>query len=1146
MLRLITFVASTLAALLLGATDAGAAEHHAYAAAMNYATATITIGHGDTLTFTNLDNIAKHDLVGHEGEFGSDLIGADQTGPVRGVEKLPPGTYQFHCSLHSWMKGVLQVTPAGGGGVPSEPRVGGGGAGSPTAGSALAPNPYDIWSHAAQGSTGKASWSSYGKDVANSRNGGKAAPSPSQVPALGVAWSFHSGWGDFLGTPAVAGGLVVAGTFDGHVVALDSKTGKLRWHYDAGQPINASVAISGGRVFAPVAQPHRPRIVALRLKDGRKLWDAPVDTQRDSDVYGSPIVWKGAVYQGISALYGELTDPKVHVRGNVVALNTKSGKVRWRTYTVPPNHDGGAVWSSPALDVQTGRLYVGTGNAYHAPAAPTTDSVLALDARTGVIVAHRQTTAGDTWNATEGVASGPDHDFGASPNLFTGPGGRKLVGDGQKSGTYWAFDRRTLKPVWNTTVGGGSEVGGILGSTATDGKRIYGPNTIAGEEWALGVDGSRAWVSTTGGPIKWSATAVANGVVYSTDTNGFLNAHEAGSGLLLAHIPLGAPSWGGVAVAGGTVFAAIGSETDSGYIAAYRVRRGNEETSGAQHWQEDPEVQPDQYQRDNRLKKDCAKRKNRNTKRCRDYRRRQAEARRQNDQQGSSHHDPGQGGAVLHASREKGDRYVPKPPGTVDKLNLYYGPYTIPPGWDANRVDLDLPTQNGFLEYVDPQMYRVADMTEPSHQEAHIHHAHWFALDPGNKEDTYLGHTAEWVFGMGDEETRGDFRERSAANGPHGPVYGEYIRAGNEQTLIYMLHNKTDQPMEVWIVLHVQFEHGTKQQLEAIRHRPYHDVSGALFGRTYNVPRQPHGDGRWEYAKDSGRVIEWTSPTDGTIIGAGGHVHPGGKQVVFENYGSKANPCPNTGNGYGGTLLIKEDEIDHNVPLSEDYQTEVTHPAWRAPIHKGDRLRISGTYENKAHAWYRVMTHEGLYVDKAEQPKGHCKPYMIGKWKRTWKDPTQGVPNRTWGNHTDDYCGTRYGGPPCEKPEKLPPDSAFMHQTAVHISNFQYLLGDRSSGLAGGKYPSIKRGEQLTFFNDDQFADIRHTVTTCPWPCNGKYVANYPLADGRWDSGTLGYDVVDGGSPSPISATPRNLPAGIYTYFCRIHPWMRGAFRVTR
>jgi plastocyanin len=490
-------------------------------------------------------------------------------------------------------------------------------------------------------------------------------------------------------------------------------------------------------------------------------------------------------------------------------------------------------------------------------------------------------------------------------------------------------------------------------------------------------------------------------------------------------------------------------------------------------------------------------------------------------------------------------RYVPKPAGTKEETKLWFGPYVVPPGHDMNRVDLDLPLRDGFLISIEPGMKRVADLSEPSHQEAHIHHAHWFALDPGNKEDNYLYGTHEWVFGLGDEETRGDFRRRSAANGPHGPVYGQHIPAGQQQHMIYMLHNKTDQPMEVWIVLHVAFTHGSAQQLQKIYHRPYHDVSGMLFGQTYDVPRQPKGDGKYEYAKDSGHVIEWTSQTDGTMIGAGGHVHPGGKQVVFENYGSKQSPCPNTGNGYGGTLLIKENEIDHNVPLSEDYQTEVTHPAWRAPIHKGDRLRISGTYENKEHAWYRVMTHEGVYIDKAQKPKGHCKPYMIGRWKKQWKNPTMGVPNRTWGNHTDDYCGTKYGGPPCERREKRPAQARYTHGSVVHITNFQYLPGDRSSSL-GGKIPSIKRGEQLTFVNDDQFADIRHSVTTCPWPCNGQYVANYPLADGRWDSGTLGYDVIDGGSPNPMSRTPKNLPPGLYTYFCRIHPWMRGAFRVSK
>jgi plastocyanin len=28
--------------------------------------------------------------------------------------------------------------------------------------------------------------------------------------------------------------------------------------------------------------------------------------------------------------------------------------------------------------------------------------------------------------------------------------------------------------------------------------------------------------------------------------------------------------------------------------------------------------------------------------------------------------------------------------------------------------------------------------------------------------------------------------------------------------------------------------------------------------------------------------------------------------------------------------------------------------------------------------------------------------------------------------------------------------------------------------------------------------------------------------------------------------TPKNLKIGTYTYFCRIHPFMRGAFRVVR
>ena len=55
----------------------------------------------------------------------------------------------------------------------------------------------------------------------------------------------------------------------------------------------------------------------------------------------------------------------------------------------------------------------------------------------------------------------------------------------------------------------------------------------------------------------------------------------------------------------------------------------------------------------------------------------------------------------------------------------------------------------------------------------------------------------------------------------------------------------------------------------------------------------------------------------------------------------------------------------------------------------------------------------------------------------------------------------------------------------------------------------------------------------------------YPLADGDviFDSGQLGV----AGPPTAgrtTWATPTDIAPGTYTYFCRIHPFMRGAFRI--
>jgi polyvinyl alcohol dehydrogenase (cytochrome) len=235
--------------------------------------------------------------------------------------------------------------------------------------------------------------------------------------------------------------------------------------------------------------------------------------------------------------------------------------------------NGGSVLATPAIDTTTGMMYVGTGNAYIGTAAPTTDAIVKLDASTGQILGSFQGTAGDTFSTGPGspTVPGPDYDFIASANLFAGPSGEPLVGEGEKSGVYYALDRNTMKLVWSLPLGAGSAVGGILGSTAYDGTRIYGPVTVGAEQWALNPNGSPAWVSSDGGPLHWASTSVANGVVYDSDMSEVLTMRDAATGAVLAKLPLGGEAYGGVAIAGGYVFAATGTQSAPGWIDAYRA-----------------------------------------------------------------------------------------------------------------------------------------------------------------------------------------------------------------------------------------------------------------------------------------------------------------------------------------------------------------------------------------------------------------------------------------------------------------------------------------------------------------------------------------------------------------------------------------------
>ena len=364
-----------------------------------------------------------------------------------------------------------------------------------------------------------------------------------------------------------------------------------------------------------------PYVVAFDQATGKVAWATKaIDDQPGADTYGSPVVWDGILPIGVSGGSAELGDEadRYAFQGSMVFLDANTGNVLRKTYTIhPPKQPddefaGAGIWSTPAIDPEAKVAYAGTANPFKPQAEhPHANSVVKYDldrrSRTfGQIVGHYK---GQIDEYVPGLSQMPcydfpnnhppyypqgigacgdiDLDFGSSPNLFTDASGRKLVGAGQKSGVYHVFDARTMEPVWTQIVGPPGALGGIVGSTAHDGGSVYGPITIPGYLWSVdAAQGDHRWIGPVADGAHWGPpVAAANGVVYTVDFSGHLDAFDARNGTLLTKRPLvlggGGPlalSWGGVAIARNTVYAAVGVlGLADGFVAAYR-RGGLAET----------------------------------------------------------------------------------------------------------------------------------------------------------------------------------------------------------------------------------------------------------------------------------------------------------------------------------------------------------------------------------------------------------------------------------------------------------------------------------------------------------------------------------------------------------------------------------------
>ena len=501
--------------------------------------------------------------------------------------------------------------------------------------------------------------------------------------------------------------------------------------------------------------------------------------------------------------------------------------------------------------------------------------------------------------------------------------------------------------------------------------------------------------------------------------------------------------------------------------------------------------------------------------------------------------------------------YTVSYPG-MEHLHFNAGPYRVTPG--ANLILLDYnhvpkPDQDGYMVRMQPNLrYALPDGkccgTVPPVDVIHLHHGVWLSNGTaGEGEGNSYGDSFYPFMASGEEKTVYTF--------PEG--YGYPVAAKDLWVLNYMIHNLTSHPAQVYINYDIDFVPATSPAAAHITpvHPIWMDVEAHHLYPVFNVKRHSGVDGKFTfpdmakhpvgYTKGQPPLNEFTVDHPGVLVSTAGHLHPGGLYDTLDLIRPGATPSAGAvpGSVPHSVQLFRSfaHYWDKLGPISWDMSMTATPASWRPQVKAGDVLRISSTYNSSRAAWYEVM---GVMV-------------VWEAWdEQTGTDPfTHRLDEHGEVTHgrlrENEYFGGNYSLG--VKLSSFP--DCFTHK--VVIANFMYAPGDFSATGANHCTPTVRQGQQLTFVNDDAsplapgnplnpstayMMSIFHTVTSCQSPCGLNTGISYPLANGAggFDSGQLGLGTPATGKLS--WSTSAKLPPGTYTFYCRIHPWMRGVFRI--
>jgi len=272
-------------------------------------------------------------------------------------------------------------------------------------------------------------------------------------------------------TPLVEDGFMYVADTWTRVMKFDVRSGTQAiplWRYDpkiTQSRTNRGIALYGDKV---IVSTNDTRIIALNKETGQVVWEvqaaAPTDpatgtpSSKTQGFTGAPLAIKTAGGKEL-VLQGESTGGQLGTRSWVGAFDANTGKLAWRTFTIPApgepgsetwkdNHNawrvgGGGVWQTASFDPATNLLYYGTGDAFPSfdPQFRPGDnlftaSTIALDADTGKIVWYFQETPNEHWDFD---TPSPKMLYDVTINGET----RKVVANFSRNGYYYTLDRNS-------------------------------------------------------------------------------------------------------------------------------------------------------------------------------------------------------------------------------------------------------------------------------------------------------------------------------------------------------------------------------------------------------------------------------------------------------------------------------------------------------------------------------------------------------------------------------------------------------------------------------------------------------------------------------------------------------------------------------